>query len=80
MTIVQPFTGKATQQWFADLLRVIRDVRAEGLAAEEYDCAAIAEHLRGLAGDRHLDTVADDQWTDALAWHRRAPFPVGASR
>lgn len=60
----------------ADLTSVIKDLRAEGKVAEDYDCLGIARDMRELAGEQHLDSVSDDQWVSLLASHQRAPFPV----
>lgn len=65
---------------FEDVRRVMIDVEREGHHPAEFDVIAIAVELRRAAGDRHLDAAPDEVWTDALEWHRRAPWPTDPSR
>jgi hypothetical protein len=73
---VPPATDTAPPLWVVDLDRVVADINNEGLDPQDFDTIGIAVDMRKLAGERQLDTVSDEHWSEMLDWHRRAPFPV----
>lgn len=69
--ILDSLIGRISDEGYRrDSQRVIKDLRAEGLIASDYDILSIVRDLR-LAATRRgdIDSASDQAWSDAVARH-----------